>query len=364
MRPITLALSAFGPYAGTVTVDFTQLGEEGIYLICGDTGAGKTTLFDAISFALYGEASGADRTARTLRSDFADADTPTYVELSFAYRGQTYRIRRAPEYQRPKKRGEGLTLQAAEVEFERPDGTVLTRRAEVARAVEELLGIDRAQFGQIVMIAQGDFRRLLSASTDERSEIFRKLFGTDAYRRFQQNLEARRKELYGKTRDATQQVRALADQLRLSDEEDIATLADWKARDVLAADKLAELITASSQRGGHVDVHPCSFQSLLTEIWGLLTTRRGSLPPEETTIVSASCVCWSSRRRSMRDRVRDTTSASFGRSSGSLASIDITNSRSCTSTVSGSGGTGLLTCAAAMSTGVAPVNGRCPHRPS
>lgn len=244
MRPITLALSAFGPYAGTVTVDFTQLGEEGIYLICGDTGAGKTTLFDAISFALYGEASGADRTARTLRSDFADADTPTYVELSFAYRGQTYRIRRAPEYQRPKKRGEGLTLQAAEVEFERPDGTVLTRRADVTRAVEELLGIDRAQFGQIVMIAQGDFRRLLSASTDERSEIFRKLFGTDAYRRFQQNLEARRKELYGKTRDAAQQVRALADQLRLSDEEDIATLADWKARDVLAADKLAELVEA------------------------------------------------------------------------------------------------------------------------
>lgn len=250
MRPLTLALSAFGPYAGAVTVDFTRLEQEGIYLICGDTGAGKTTIFDAISFALYGEASGPDRTARTLRSDFADADTPTFVELTFAYRGQTYRIRRAPEYLRPKKRGEGLTLQAAEVEFALPDGRVLTRRAEVARAVEELLGIDRAQFGQIVMIAQGDFRRLLTASTDERSEIFRKLFGTDAFRRFQQSLESRRKELYGKTRDAAQQVRALAAQLRLPEGSDeAATLGDWMERDVLAADKLVELARVPQERG-------------------------------------------------------------------------------------------------------------------
>ena len=243
MRPVTLTLSAFGPYAGEVTVDFARLGEEGIYLICGDTGAGKTTLFDAICFALYGEASGANRSARTLRSDFADPDTPTFVELAFTYRGAAYRIRRAPEYLRPKKRGEGLTRQAAEVAFERPGKPVLTRQAEVARAVEELLGIDRAQFGQIVMIAQGDFRRLLSATTDERAEIFRKLFGTDAYRRFQQSLENRRKELYGKTCDAKQQVRALAEQVRLEEGSEAAqTLADWRERDALAADNVAALV--------------------------------------------------------------------------------------------------------------------------
>lgn len=248
MRPITLTLSAFGPYAAEVTVDFSQLGEEGIYLICGETGAGKTTLFDAISFALYGEASGPDRTARTLRSDFAAPETPTFVDLTFAYRGKTYRIRRAPEYQRPKKRGEGFTLQPAEVAFERPGKPVLTRRAEVARAVEELLGIDRAQFGQIVMIAQGDFRRLLSASTDERVAIFRKLFGTDAYRQFQQRLEARRKELWGKAKDAEQQVTALAEQVRLDSASlEAQTLERWREAGTLSAGKVAELVAAAQE---------------------------------------------------------------------------------------------------------------------
>ena len=281
MRPVTLTLSAFGPYAGEVTVDFSRLGEEGLYLICGDTGAGKTTLFDAISFALFGEASGAERSARTLRSDFADADTPTFVELSFTYRGAAYRIRRAPEYLRPKKRGEGLTKQAAEVAFERPGKPVLTRQAEVARAVEELLGIDRAQFGQIVMIAQGDFRRLLSASTDDRSEIFRKLFGTDAYRRFQQGLEARRKELYGKTCDAAQQVRALAEQVRLEKGSAAAeTLAGWRERDALAADKVAALVAEAQEpdraRLGKLDAALGAADARIRELSGRVERARAA----------------------------------------------------------------------------------------
>ena len=120
MRPLTLTMCAFGPYADKVTIDFTQLGDEGIYLICGDTGAGKTTIFDAIAFALFGEASGEYRTDKTLRSDFAALDTPTYVELDFSYRGKTYHIERSPSYQRPSKRGDKLVNKEACAHLDRP----------------------------------------------------------------------------------------------------------------------------------------------------------------------------------------------------------------------------------------------------
>ena len=160
MRPLKLTMSAFGPYAGEVTIDFEALGREGLYLICGDTGAGKTTVFDAISFALFGEASGGDRSAKSLRSDFAGAGTPTFVELEFDYRGERYRVRRNPEYLRPKQKGEGLTKADHDAVLTLPDGGVVAKPSAVTPAIEELLGIDRDQFGQIVMVAQGDFRRL------------------------------------------------------------------------------------------------------------------------------------------------------------------------------------------------------------
>ena len=181
MRPLKLVMSAFGPYGGETVVDFEQLGTRGLYLICGDTGAGKTTIFDAISYALYGEVSAADtskREPRQLRSDFADPSVETFVDLTFEYRGEVFHIRRNPEYARAKKRGEGTTLQIARVEFERPGKPTLTKDREVNAAVEELLGIDRSQFGQIVMIAQGEFRKLLTADTKTRQAIFRRLFGT------------------------------------------------------------------------------------------------------------------------------------------------------------------------------------------
>ena len=181
MRPIKLTMRAFGPYANTAEVDFTKLGENGIYLIAGDTGAGKTTVFDAISFALFGHASGDERSARSLRSDFADPEAETSVELDFSYRGKTYRIKRSPGYERAKKRGSGTTEQAPEACLERPGEPPITRVRDVDAAIVDILGIDRRQFAQIVMIAQGDFRKLLSAGTDERSRIFRKLFDTDRY---------------------------------------------------------------------------------------------------------------------------------------------------------------------------------------
>ena len=203
-------MSAFGPYAGEVEVDFSRLGRTGLYLVCGDTGAGKTTIFDAISFALFGQPSGTDRTPRSLRSDFAEASMPTFVELEFEHAGATYRVRRNPEYERPKKRGEGTTTEGAGAELNAPDRPPVTSPRAVDAAVVELLGIDRGQFSQIVMIAQGDFRRLLSAETKDRAAILRKLFGTWPYVEFQRDLEAQRAKLAGQAAAVRQRLGELA----------------------------------------------------------------------------------------------------------------------------------------------------------
>ena len=189
MRPLKLIMSAFGPYAGSTEVDFTSLGERGLYLITGDTGAGKTTIFDAITFALYGESSGEIREASMLRSKYADEKTPTFVELSFVLGGKEYRVRRNPEYNRPKARGEGFTLQKSDTELTLPDGKIIARQKDVNQQIVEILGIDRSQFTRIAMIAQGDFRKLLFASTEERKKIFQKLFHTHLYQSLQEELK-------------------------------------------------------------------------------------------------------------------------------------------------------------------------------
>ena len=243
MRPLKLTMSAFGPYAGEVTVDFEKLGRTGLYLVCGDTGAGKTTIFDAISFALFGLPSGSERMPRSLRSDFAAADVPTFVELEFEHRGATYVVRRNPEYLRPKKRGEGTTKQLAAAELRLPEGAPVTKPTEVDARVRELLGIDRGQFSQIVMIAQGDFRRLLSSETKERAEILRKLFGTAPYLDFQRSLETRRAQLG----DRAQEVR-----LRLEGLAKTAAVDDGRRDELLAhgvtASELAKLVEEACAR--------------------------------------------------------------------------------------------------------------------
>ena len=188
MRPIRLTMSAFGPYADRVTLDLDRFGTGGLYLITGDTGAGKTTIFDAITFALYGEASGEQREPVMLRSQYADPAAPTEVELVFAYAGKRYTVRRNPEYERQKTRGEGTTTEKPNAELTYPDGRVLTKLKDVNRAVETILGVDRSQFSQIAMIAQGDFLKLLLSSTDERKAIFRKLFKTQHFANIQDTL--------------------------------------------------------------------------------------------------------------------------------------------------------------------------------
>lgn len=188
MRPLYLTLSAFGAYAGKTELDLRQLGERGLYLITGDTGAGKTTIFDAIAFALFGKPSGDGRESSMLRSKFAAPETPTKVELTFSNGGKTYKIKRNPEYERPKSRGTGTTKEQPRVELVLPDGKVLTRHADVEEKIRDILGVDRDQFCQIAMLAQGEFRKLLLAGTRERASIFRSIFKTDLYTKFQERV--------------------------------------------------------------------------------------------------------------------------------------------------------------------------------
>ena len=189
MRPLKLTMAGFGPYAAIQELDFSRLGEGGLYLITGDTGAGKTTIFDAITFALFGEPSGDSRQASMLRSKYADPAAPTYAELTFAYGEKVYTVRRSPEYERAKTRGTGLTRQAPEAVLTLPDGSVITRLKDVDRAIRDILGLTREQFSQVAMISQGEFRRLLQADTKTRQQIFRDIFGTGHFLTLQNRLK-------------------------------------------------------------------------------------------------------------------------------------------------------------------------------
>ena len=198
MRPTKLTISAFGPYAGEERLDMEALGDRGLYLITGDTGAGKTTIFDAIAFALYGSASGDGRRPRMLRSKYAAAGTKTFVDMEFVYNGKAYRLRRNPEYVRAKQKGSGETKEKPDAELHMPDGSLVTGDRAVTAAVEELVGLNREQFSQIAMLAQGSFSRLLSGKTEDRGAIFREIFGTRPYQAFQERVKEQARNLYGR----------------------------------------------------------------------------------------------------------------------------------------------------------------------
>lgn len=189
MRPIKLTMSAFGPYAKKQEVDFEKLGKSGLYLITGDTGAGKTTIFDAIKYALYGEASGSNRDSSMFRSKYADDDTPTLVELTFANGDKEYTVKRNPEYMKKKAKGDGYTKKTAGAELTLPNGDVETNKKAVDAKLVEILGVTPTQFSQIAMIAQGDFLKLLLAETKDRQVIFRSIFKTDIYKIFQEKVK-------------------------------------------------------------------------------------------------------------------------------------------------------------------------------
>ena len=275
MRPLKLKLSAFGPYKGVTEIDMEKLGERGLYLITGDTGAGKTTIFDAITFALFGEASGENRTAGMLRSKYAEPETPTEVEMCFRYRGQDYTVKRNPEYERPAKRGGGTTIQKADAELWLPDGAVLTKPREVDRKILEILGVNHQQFSQIAMIAQGDFLKLLLADTKERQEIFRKLFETEHYKALQMQILSDAKRLFVEKEDARKAIEhyvqsTTADPLSpLSLELAQAHKGAMLTADVLAL--LERIIADDEMRRGQLETDINEASAALEKISGHLT---------------------------------------------------------------------------------------------
>lgn len=221
MRPIHLTLSAWGPYKAVCDIAFDRFDGKGLFLITGATGAGKTSVFDAICFALYGDVSGGMREKNSVRSDFADADTQTYVELVMEHGGKTYRIYRNPEYERPKKRKTGNTTYTKEREnaiLYLPDGKVIEGNQDVNRKIQEILVLNLKQFKQISMIAQGEFSRLLTAPSREKIEIFREIFGTGIYEEFENVLRQRAKNLYAEAAALKNKLEEAARLPALSDE--------------------------------------------------------------------------------------------------------------------------------------------------
>ena len=197
MKPLKIVISAFGPYKDVTEIDFTKFGNNGLFLITGNTGSGKTTIFDAISFALFGEASGGPnrRLSKSFRSDYASLDVKTYVELTFEHKGNTYLIYRNPEYVRAKKSGKGTTKEAAYSELTNiTTGEINTNVDTVNSKIVEIVGLTREQFTQTAMIAQGDFLKILNAKSDERKHLFQKIFNTYKFSKLQDVLKEKNSE--------------------------------------------------------------------------------------------------------------------------------------------------------------------------
>ena len=217
MRPIRLKMEAFGPYISECEIDFTEFGNRGLYLINGSTGAGKTTIFDAITFALFGELSGDNRKGNMMRSKYADPSQETYVELEFECRGKSYTVKRSPSYTRAKKRGDGTTESPASVILTLPDGKNVEKGAN-EKIENEILMLDKEQFCKTVMIAQGDYLKLLFASSKEREPLLRTLFGTEKYDLLRSRLIDEKKKLYGEREDIKKGILSDASWIKFDDE--------------------------------------------------------------------------------------------------------------------------------------------------
>jgi len=244
MRPIKLTMCAFGPYANKVELDMTKLGTNGLYLISGTTGAGKTTIFDGIMYALYGKPSGNVREVSMLRSKGASPDTLTYVDLEFIYGDKTYRIMRNPGgYLRTKARGEGTADAKQEVELYLPDGRVLTKEKEVKAEIESIMGITADQFSQVAMIAQGQFRDLLQADTVTRQKIFRQIFKTERFEKIAGKLADKSSNLKKVCEMGRNGLKQYVDDIACDGNDMVSALEVQKARNgELGTDEILELV--------------------------------------------------------------------------------------------------------------------------
>lgn len=243
MRPLRLTMTGFGPYKDRTVIDLEDLGKGGLYLITGDTGAGKTYIFDAITYALYGEMSGSGRDSKTVRSQYSDDDVVTSVELDFEYYGRRYKVSRTPEYIRRSKRGDGFTKQTAGASLVKPGDIVVDGSTKVTDEIKDILGIDRGQFCSIVMIAQGEFRKVLNANTDERMKLFRKLFNTLSYDRLASMLKEMNKEIDDEYENSLRDIKFLVNSISCSFDEALMLKADeLKTEESTDTDRVSELL--------------------------------------------------------------------------------------------------------------------------
>ncbi|MFZ2621603.1 MAG: AAA family ATPase, partial [Trichococcus flocculiformis] len=241
MRPLKLEMNAFGPYKEKIVLDFTQFQNQTLFLVSGPTGAGKTTIFDAIAYALYDVASGSSREKDTFKSQFATEESICYVDLTFEYNGKSYRVRRSPAQTGPGKSGKIIDLKA-DVAFYHDD-TVTTKARDANAEIEQLLSLNYEQFKQIVMLPQGEFKKLLESNSNDKETIFRNIFGTEILKRFQEELKERAKSLQSQATSAHDSLQtaysfasgikdeALQEALRLQDTEQILV----RIADLLAA---------------------------------------------------------------------------------------------------------------------------------
>lgn len=253
MRPLRLKMTGFGPYKSTNILEMESLGRGGLYLITGDTGAGKTFIFDAITYALYGEMSGSGRDSRSVRCQYSQDGEKSEVELVFEYGGHQYKVTRNPEYSRVKKSGEGFTKQSAGATLIKPDGSVTDGSSKVNEEIRRILGIDRGQFCSIAMIAQGEFRKVLNAGTDERQKLFRKLFNTQAYSRLSDELKELSRKNQEKYSDGIRSINLCLSSVSCSFDEvlssEIDRLKDSAVSDAVRSDEICELLDSVIDKG-------------------------------------------------------------------------------------------------------------------